>query len=231
MEEFRTGAGAANASPAVGPIVLSEIMYHPLDGEYEFVELRNITDEPVMLHDPDAPARVWSLAGGVQLRLPEGFTLPPQGLALAVGTDPDSFRARYGIPPEVGIFGPWGGRLQNSGEAVALVRPWLEDPTDDETVIAVEDLSYGASSPWPAAAAGDGPSLERTTPWRFGGDPRQPGGANRGRDAGPGKTPCCGGSTCRRRIRTADPGSPGTTGRWPRLRPVPLRARRACTAR
>lgn len=29
VAEFRTGLGAANAAPLVGPVVISEIMYHP----------------------------------------------------------------------------------------------------------------------------------------------------------------------------------------------------------
>jgi hypothetical protein len=93
-------------------------------------------------------------------------------LALVVGVAPDAFRERYGISPGVGVYGPYSGRLENSGEAIAVVRPWPEDPADDETAIAVERVRYGTSSPWPAAAAGNGPSLERSTPWRFGGDPR-----------------------------------------------------------
>jgi hypothetical protein len=51
--------GLANSYPKVGPIVISEIMYNPdwPDGgsytneQYEYIELKNISVEPVMLFD------------------------------------------------------------------------------------------------------------------------------------------------------------------------------------
>src|SRR6185436_18410297 len=48
VDQFRTGAGLTNAYPLVGPVVISEIMYHPPDAGTndnvldEFIELRNI---------------------------------------------------------------------------------------------------------------------------------------------------------------------------------------------
>src|SRR5207244_1206170 len=55
VEQFRQGTGAPNAYPRVGPIIISEIMYHPPDlnaadnSRDEFIELRNITTVPVTL--------------------------------------------------------------------------------------------------------------------------------------------------------------------------------------
>ncbi|TSA56217.1 MAG: lamin tail domain-containing protein [Planctomycetaceae bacterium] len=51
--------GSANAYPKVGPIVISEIMYHPdwpegssyTNDQYEYIELHNISAEPVTLYD------------------------------------------------------------------------------------------------------------------------------------------------------------------------------------
>ncbi|MFN2251130.1 MAG: lamin tail domain-containing protein [Anaerolineae bacterium] len=171
VDEFRTGGGAANAPPAVGPVVLSEIMYQPSDGD-EFVELRNVTTDTVKLHDPNDPARAWHFEAGVGLALPPGAEIPPNGFALAVAIDPGEFRARYGIPEAVPVFGPYDGALADGGETVALVRPWPEDPTDDETVIVVDSVTYGVRSPWPERAAGHGPSLERAPLTAFGDDPR-----------------------------------------------------------
>ena len=46
--------GKANAAPAVGPVVISEIMYHPMDVEdAEYVELLNVSVAPVTLYDAD----------------------------------------------------------------------------------------------------------------------------------------------------------------------------------
>src|SRR5262249_19473427 len=55
LVQFRTGAGLFNAGPAVGPVVINEIMYHPpgigggtndnsLD---EYIELHNVTQAAV----------------------------------------------------------------------------------------------------------------------------------------------------------------------------------------
>ncbi|HXI51066.1 MAG TPA: lamin tail domain-containing protein, partial [Candidatus Saccharimonadales bacterium] len=59
---FRTGTGAANPDPRVGPIVINEIHFHPPDivsgtnffdnSIDEFVELYNLTDTAIPLYDP-----------------------------------------------------------------------------------------------------------------------------------------------------------------------------------
>ncbi len=41
--------GAANAAPAVGPVVIHEIMYNAATGGVDFVELKNLTDELILL--------------------------------------------------------------------------------------------------------------------------------------------------------------------------------------
>jgi len=67
--------GFANAYPKVGPIVINEIMYNPSwpDGgsytndQYEYIELHNISNEPVSLYDFDK-AQPWMFSDGFQLR-------------------------------------------------------------------------------------------------------------------------------------------------------------------
>jgi len=57
----RNTPDAANAYPKVGPVVINEIMYTPdwpaggmyANDGYEFIELYNITDEPVKLYRDD----------------------------------------------------------------------------------------------------------------------------------------------------------------------------------
>ena len=69
--------GSANAYPKIGPIVISEIMYNPdwPDGsfypndQYEYVELQNISSEPVTLYDYDT-AESWKFADGIEFTFP-----------------------------------------------------------------------------------------------------------------------------------------------------------------
>src|SRR5262249_2863116 len=83
--------GAPNAGPKVGPVVFSEIMYHPPDfpggvdnHQDEYIELQNITGAAVPLFNPNAPANTWRLRGGVDFEFPTGVTLPPNGRVLII---------------------------------------------------------------------------------------------------------------------------------------------------
>ena len=102
--------GTNNAGPKVGPVVISEIMYHPPDlpdgsdnQDDEFIELRNITSTNINLFDPSFPANGWHLRGGVNFDFPPTATLDAgQSLLLVsfVTTNLDTvgaFRARYGV--------------------------------------------------------------------------------------------------------------------------------------
>jgi hypothetical protein len=55
--------GMANSAPRVGPVIITEIMYHPPPGQDEFIELKNITSTNVPLFFPSIPTNTWKLAG------------------------------------------------------------------------------------------------------------------------------------------------------------------------
>ncbi|MBN1669821.1 MAG: lamin tail domain-containing protein [Kiritimatiellae bacterium] len=162
--------GAANAYPAVGPIVINELMYHPAAGGDEFIELYNLSDSAVPLYDPAYPANRWELDGAVWFTFPGGAELDARAYALVVATDPATFRSTYGIAADVAIFGPYSGVLDNGGESVKLWRP---DTPDEEGVprILVDRVKYDDNSPWPESADGSGPSLERQSGAHYGNDP------------------------------------------------------------
>jgi hypothetical protein len=93
VEDFRTGAGAPNAYPLVGPVVINELMYDPpsQDGladniQDEYVELLNLSPYDVPLFDPAAyyPA-CWRPPAPRQLRSRPRSTRPgrvPQPLSV-----------------------------------------------------------------------------------------------------------------------------------------------------
>lgn len=192
--------GAANLGPRVGPVVISEIMFQPPapplynDTLHEFVELRNLTDQPVPLYDPAHPTNTWRL-DGLDFTFPMNVTLPPSGYALVVNFDPaadpaalQAFRNRYLLPPSVPLYGPAQGRLANEGERLALLRP--DAPQSTPYVgyvpyIEVDTVNFLPSAPWPGGAAGTGWSLQRRFGHLFGDDPAHweaapptPGGLN-----------------------------------------------------
>jgi hypothetical protein len=191
-EEFRTGGGLPNAYPLVGPIVVSEIMYHPVSGtgtnavelaEEEYVELHNATNVAVALFDSSFPTNTWRLRDGVEFDFPTNVTLPAGGFLVVVGFDPTTnpnalatFRAKYGVAETVPVLGPFRGRLGNGGDWLTLNRPDRPQPLGQPDAgyvpyVLVEQVHYSDASPWPAEADGSGASLQRQSVTAYGNDP------------------------------------------------------------
>jgi hypothetical protein len=189
LEEFRQGRGESNSLPKVGPIVFNEVHYNPFsfDGtdnrEDEFIELYNITTNSVKLYDPLHPENHWRLQNGVSFVFPGGNSIPPLGYVLVVSLDPvldpigvANFRARWGVPSSVKIFGPFSGDLNNNGDSLELYKPDppQEPPHPDAgyvPYIRVDKVNYTDTAPWPSDADGTGHSLQRINPLTFGNDP------------------------------------------------------------
>lgn len=178
--------GAANSGPLVGPVVISEIMYHPEDypggidnSDDEFVELVNITGSPVPLYDTAHTNNVWRLRDAVRFNFPLGTTIAAGERIIVANFDPvqqpdqlQSFRAKYGLSESDRIFGPYGGKLDNSRESVELVKPDAPDlDRADLDYILVDKVRYEDNSPWPLAADGLGRSLQRVDESAYGNDP------------------------------------------------------------
>lgn len=191
VPQFRTGGGAANSYPLVGPIVVSEIMYLPITtvgtnavevAEEEYVELQNLSASPVPLFDPAHATNTWRLGDGIEFAFPDGITLSSQGFLLVVNFDPSTnaamvsaFRTKYGVPGHVLLYGPFRGRLANEGESVALLKPDPPQTTAPDTglvpYVLVERIAYSPSSPWPSEAKGTGKSLQRVNGGEYGNEP------------------------------------------------------------
>ena len=165
--------GLANAGPAVGPLVITEMMYNPSGTNNEFIELMNLGTTPLPLFDPAHPQNTWRLAG-VDFNFPQNIELAPREIVLVVPVDPESFRSTYSIDPAIRIFGPYPGALSNGGELVRVRKP--DNPTlvtgiTTVPYIDMDNVSYGDRSPWPTQPDGLGPSLERIDPAGFADDP------------------------------------------------------------
>ena len=166
--------GATNSGPLVGPLVINEVMYHPFTGYDEFVEILNISGSTVLLYDPANPANTWKV-GGLAYTFAASQSIPAGGYALVVGIAPATFRSKYNVPMSVQIFGPFTGAIQDNGERISLEMP--DTPILNglgQTVVPydiIDTVRYNNIAPWPTAADGAGPSLQRTNSSTFGDDP------------------------------------------------------------
>jgi hypothetical protein len=175
--------GYANAYPLVGPVVINEIMYHPGgDGTAQYVELLNVSHGPVLLFDYSAmePWRFVS-ASGIDFRFPadDPLTLEADEYILLV-SDLASMQ-QYSIPEETRVFEWASGTLARKGERLQLLKPGDEDRRGTRYWIEVDQVQYsdgsqgewfpGGNDPWPVEASGEGLSLNRLFPSRYGNDP------------------------------------------------------------
>jgi len=179
--------GGPNAGPQVGPIVISEIMYHPDNpAEAEYVELFNAGDVNVTLYDvaADSPWRFADDADnpGIEVLFPSDppITLAP-GAYLLLVADRLACEARYVIPVDVPVL-EWGSaRLNNAGDTITLSRPGQVDDEGNRYWICADRVSFSDGAhpenfpsgvdPWPVEADGQGSSLTRIFSDHYGNDP------------------------------------------------------------
>lgn len=195
----RTTRGAANAYPKVGPVVISEIMFHPAwpmggsytNEQYEYIELQNISNQPVTLYDYDK-GRAWKFTAGIEFEFDADspVTIDAGGCILIVN-NPAAFSRRYpdvlrsmGILPINSWAGCpcYSGKLSNSGEKLEISMPGDVDASGEFHYIRVDRVTYsdgshhedvpGSIDLWPVQADGAGQSLTRITPTDYGNDPQ-----------------------------------------------------------
>ena len=158
-----TTYGASNAYPRVGPIVISEVHYHPADSNaYEFVELYNTASSNVPLYDMAVPTNTWQLDGSVEFSFPVGVEMAPGSYLIISETNATAFTNTYSVPAGTTVLGPYDGKLNNDGETLRLERPGEPEALAGEVPeILVERVEYNDVAPWPVEADGGGASLER----------------------------------------------------------------------
>lgn len=161
--------GSTNPGAVIGPVVISEIHYHPDASGNEFVELLNLTGSPVTLRHGAYPTNTWKL-GGVDFTFPTDVTLDAKSTLLVVATNPAVFRAKYEVPEHIQIFGPYAGQMQDDGENVELLAP--DNPnTNGVPYVVMDAVRYNDRDPWPPAADGSGLSLQRVPANGYGNEP------------------------------------------------------------
>ncbi|MEM1084952.1 MAG: lamin tail domain-containing protein [Verrucomicrobiota bacterium] len=169
--------GEANSGPRIGPLIISEVNYHPedpvaaaltidatmMDDDLEFIELYNPGNSSVDLLN-------WRLRGEADFDFTSSIIVGADQTIVVVNFDPlldanraNAFRAHYGIGAEIPLIGPFSGTINNSEGKVSLEQP--DDPPPNEPGFiphAVADaLTYDDLMPWPESSDGGGPSLTR----------------------------------------------------------------------
>ena len=130
--------GSENGAPRVGPVVISELQYHPgspsaaalaiypslTTNDLEYVEIHNPTASPILLTD-------WRIRGGIELDFDPGTALPAGGTLLVIPFNPGgrgntsrtvAFRTHYGLSDSVTLVGGYRGQLSDSDDRVQLQR-------------------------------------------------------------------------------------------------------------
>jgi hypothetical protein len=139
---------AGNTSDLINNLRITEIMYNPLSGGAEFIELTNIGATPLLLEgayfDDGNPFDRFTFGA---------YTLAP-GAFIVVTNDIFAFESMYGFGM-VAIAGQFSGLLDNAGERIVL---------KDADGNVIQDFTYGSAAPWPTSPDGTGVSLEILSP-------------------------------------------------------------------
>ncbi len=167
--------GGPNSQPAIGRVLITEIMYNAFNGRDEYIEIKNISNQPVPLFDPEYPVNTWKIKG-FSFIFPENVTLQ-SGELMVICSDTisvEEFRAYYNVPPAVRIFNTALGGLRNSGDTIMLLEPLK--PNTDNTEIrvpyqVVDMIAYEDGKLWPEEADGLGMALTRKKLDQFSDDP------------------------------------------------------------
>lgn len=191
VAQSRATPNEANAYPKVGPIVISEIYYNPPTGgtyasdEYEFVELMNITQSPVIFQSFDNELNAdlpWVIDEGIQFVFPMNTTLAANK-RMVLARNSAAFRERFGaVLPAGTVVLQWtSGKLDNAGEKLRVSQPGdLVGST--RVYIPIDIVKYSDDAPWPTSADGAGHSLYRKLPTfpnkNYGNDPANWGANN-----------------------------------------------------
>jgi hypothetical protein len=155
----------------IGPIVISEIMYHPpVNPDAEFIELVNLTAAPFTLFD-NVVSEPWRFTDGINhvfATAPPVTMAPGERIVLVRNTT--AFLATFAVPPGTQIIQWDSGGLDNKGERLELAEPGDLDANLVRQFIRIDRVNFDDQDLWPAGADGLGASLTRLNDFAYGND-------------------------------------------------------------
>jgi len=157
--------GTTNAPMLLRPVVINEIMYHPITGRNDdsYVELHNRGATPVSIGG-------WSFVDGIEFTFPPGWTIPAGGYVV-VAENASRLMSNYAGLNAGNLIGNFSGQLSHGGERVALGKPELIVTTltngtngvilsTNRYFAVVDEVTYADGGRWGRWADGGGSSLE-----------------------------------------------------------------------
>jgi hypothetical protein len=153
---LRPGPEVPGPSTRRGPLIISEVMYHPTNR----TDLRNIEFIEIFNSNPwFEEMGGYRISGAIDYTFPSNFVLQGRSYVV-VAAVPTDVQAVYGI---TGVLGPWSGALENSEGTLRL--------RNKQDAILFE-MDYTGETPFPASADGAGHSLVLSRPSYGEADPR-----------------------------------------------------------
>ncbi len=116
-------------------IVINEVNYDNIDvqNDIEFIELRNTTGSSKSISN-------WYIENAVDYKFPSGASIPANGYVI-VAQNVSDLQSTFSIPAGVTVYGPFTGKLSNSGEEVIL---------RDNNFNQIDKVSYESWDEWPS---------------------------------------------------------------------------------
>ena len=168
--------GTTNSGPRTGPLVVTEIHYHPADpgsgideDMLELVELFNPTLITVDLSG-------WTIQG-IDVVIPATTTLGPGQLLVVVPFDPAldpqsvaDFETTFGVNISTStakFVGGFPGLLDDDGEFLTV---FSANALPTGQLVVEDHIQYADNAPWPSNADGTGQSINRVGSQFWGGD-------------------------------------------------------------
>ena len=161
--------GASNAPIYRPEVVINEIMYAPISGDSddEYIELFNRSTNIINLGG-------WQLQGGINFLFTSNTVINPNDY-LVVARNMTNLYVKYGKPANLccgKMVGNYSGSLRNTGEQIALAKPFVIVTIDDQTgayktnnlTVPVDEILYGTGGKWGKWSRNGGSSLELTDP-------------------------------------------------------------------
>lgn len=143
--------GGLISTAAATEVIISELMYNPAPGKPEYIELQNLTANPLDIAG-------WTFTAGIDYAFADfsdanpmiSFLKPFERILLSDVAEA-TLRAAYpSIPLATRIYGPYLGALNDDGEQVSL---------EDKNGVGVTTVTYDDNRFWPAGPDGTGHSL------------------------------------------------------------------------